>query len=67
MAEIHVQPKKGASNTIWIWIAVVLIIAAAVVYYLVSRNKVTDNNTTPASTTSQIPRPSKALLNTALL
>ena len=66
MAEIHVQPKKGASNTIWIWIAVVLIIAAAVVYYLVSRNKATNNATTPASTTSQIFVPSKTLLNTVL-
>ena len=67
MAEIHVQPKKGTSNTIWIWIAVVLIIAAAVVYYLVSRNKVNNNATTPASTTSKVLVPSKALINTVVL
>ena len=47
MAEIHVEPKKHASNTSWIWIIAALLIAAAVIYYLMTRNK--EQNATPAT------------------
>jgi cell division protein FtsN len=60
MAEIHVEPKKQASNS-WIWIVLGLLIAAAVIYYFMSRHKTADTTTPPANTTGSIERPSEIL------
>jgi heme/copper-type cytochrome/quinol oxidase subunit 2 len=56
MAEIHVEPKKQASNTMWIWVVVVLVIAA-LAYFLVTRNRAADNTATPANTAGVIVLP----------
>jgi flagellar basal body-associated protein FliL len=56
MAEIHVEPKKQTSNTMWIWVVVVLVLAA-LAYFLVTRNRSADNTTAPANTTGAIVLP----------
>lgn len=65
MAEIHVEPKKQATNTMWIWIVVVLVIAA-LVYFLVTRNQASDTTTAPANNTNAIVLPIP-LFNNAVL
>ncbi|HEU0109627.1 MAG TPA: hypothetical protein VFQ73_02070 [Flavisolibacter sp.] len=37
MAEIHVQPKKQSSSSIWLWVVLALV-AAAVIYFLTRDN-----------------------------
>jgi cytochrome c-type biogenesis protein CcmH/NrfF len=56
MAEIHVEPKKQASNS-WIWIVLVLLIAAAVIYYFMTRNRTAETVTPPANTTGSVHSP----------
>ena len=52
MAEIHVQPKKQASSSLWIWIVLAVLIGAVVLYFVVIRNKDQQNNAAKQPDTS---------------
>lgn len=59
MADIHVEPKKQTTGTMWIWVVVVLVLAA-LVYFLAIRNRAADTTTPPVNTTGAmvLPTPS---------